>query len=199
MLTFLPGILIAISVHELAHGYMAYLQGDNTAKLSGRLTLDPLAHIDPVGFLMLLFLGFGWAKPVPVNYARLKNGRLGIFLVAIAGSVVNLLVAFAASFLYVLAYKLDLHQVALNVVMYVMLFNLVLGVFNLIPVPPLDGFKVLSSVLPYNVERKLMQFERYGYMVLVILLLTGGVSRVIGPVIFFFQELFMAIASNLIG
>ena len=193
-LTYLPGLLIAISFHELAHGYVAYLEGDNTAKLSGRLSLDPLAHIDPIGFLMLILVGFGWAKPVPVNYMNLKNGRRSIFLVSIAGVVTNFVIAFLGAFLFIFVVNLEAHPIIISMVQYLILYNIVLGVFNLIPLPPLDGSKALGSLLPLKWEIKFMSLERYGYIILIILLITGGVSKVLGPVVNFIWSFFMKIA-----
>ncbi|MDO5707770.1 MAG: site-2 protease family protein [Andreesenia angusta] len=197
-LTYLPGLLIAISFHELAHGYMAYLQGDDTAKLQGRLTIDPLAHIDPIGFLMLIFVGFGWAKPVQINYNNLKNGRLSVFLVSIAGVTVNFIIAFLATFLLLFLHNIGAHPIIFDMVRYLVMFNIVLGVFNLIPIPPLDGSKALGSLLPYKWELKLMQFERYGYIFLIVLLITGGISKILGPIVYLISNLFINIASIII-
>jgi Zn-dependent protease len=156
----------------VAHGWVALLFGDGTARDSGRLTFNPLPHIDPLGALMLLFAGFGWAKPVPVDYYRLKNFRAGLIVVALAGCAANLLIATLAIFL------LQFQSVASNTALAAILsivarINVILGAFNLIPIPPLDGSKVIMGVLPPGMQRNLAMVEPYGFFILIILLFTG--------------------------
>ena len=176
-------VVPAIVLHEVAHGLSAYLLGDPTAKDRGRLTLNPINHIDPVGSLLvpgLLFLAhylgmtrslmlFGWAKPVPVNFRNLRPMRLGVALVALAGPVTNIILAFIFSKLYIWpAMSQFTHICAWGV-----LFNLILAVFNMIPIPPLDGSRVLSSVLPPKLASYYSRLEPFG-IIIVILLLNFG-------------------------
>ncbi len=180
-------LLYSVIAHEIAHGWVAYLFGDTTAKYSGRLTLDPRSHLDPMGTIALLLVGFGWAKPVPVNYYNLRNFRLGLFCVAFAGVLTNILIATVALFL------LQFQAVNPNSVFTLMLsllarINIMLGAFNLIPIPPLDGSKILMSLLPQEQQESFMRFESLGFIILIILLFTG----VLEPVILFIQNLILS-------
>lgn len=197
-LTIMPGLLVAISFHELAHGYMAYILGDNTAKSRGRLTLDPLAHIDPIGFLMLIFVGFGWAKPVPVDYRNLKHRKRDVILVSLAGSGMNFVLAIVSAILLALSMKFGINAIVSKIIFYAMQYNLVLGLFNLIPVPPLDGSKVLASLLPMKYEMKFYQYERYLYFALILLLLTGGLGRILGPPLNWTMGLLLNLAQTIV-
>ena len=165
-------LVYSVIAHEVAHGWYALAFGDETAKRSGRLTLNPLAHIDPIGTLMLFLVGFGWAKPVPVNYAALRWTRLGSFCVALAGCATNVLIAVAAiaALQSGLVRADSIASVTLQVLARV---NIMLGAFNLIPIPPLDVSKVLMSFLPEPARRSLDGLERYGFVLLVLLLSTG--------------------------
>jgi Zn-dependent protease len=172
-------LLYSVIAHEVAHGWVAYLFGDDTARRYGRLTLNPASHIDIVGALMLFIVGFGWAKPVPVNYYNLKNSRFGFVSVALAGCVTNILIAIIALFL------LQFETIRANTFYYSMLtivarINIILGAFNLIPIPPLDGSKVLMSFLPQDAQQQLAKLEPYGFFILAILLFTGLLNPVIG-------------------
>ena len=172
-------VLIAISMHELAHGYVSYKLGDPTPKEDGRLSLNPLAHLDLMGTLCLIFFKFGWAKPVKVNPYYYKKHKLGMVLVAIAGPILNFILAFFSIAIIGVIIKLTdgyLGKVYYNIYMvfqYLALINIGLGVFNLIPVPPLDGSKVLSAIVPEDKYFSYMKFEKYGYIVLMVLLFTG--------------------------
>ena len=165
-------LLYSVIAHEVAHGWCARLFGDETAKRDGRLTLNPLSHLDLVGTLMLFLVGFGWAKPVPVHYANLKPVRLGVFCVALAGCATNILIAAIAIFVQQgrLARADSIFSAMLPIVARI---NIMLGAFNLIPIPPLDGSKILMSVLPDGAQRSLAGLERYGFAILILLLFTG--------------------------
>jgi len=188
-------LLLAVVLHELAHGWVAYRLGDPTAKQAGRLTLNPLPHIDPMGTiaLPLLLLAvnspflFGYARPVPVNFARLRSPRRDMVLVAAAGPLTNLLLA--AAFALVLQAAVEpqvplreqgwLAQVALRGV----LMNVVLAVFNLLPVPPLDGGRVVTGLLPPRLAAGYAQIERFGMLIVIALLATNVASTVMNPVV----------------
>lgn len=178
LLLTIPVMLISLTLHEVAHGYAAYKCGDGTAKAFGRLNLNPLAHLDPVGTLLLLFIGFGWAKPVPVNPRNFRKPRRDMFIVSIAGIVVNLLLGLLGVLLLYGCYKLDflsanISRVTLTFFYYFAVLNIGLAIFNLIPLPPLDGSKVLSTILPPIVSARYLRLEYYArYIFLGLILLS---------------------------
>ena len=185
LLYFLPIFLITITVHECAHGYIAYKMGDPTARNMGRLTLNPLKHMDPIGFVMLMLLGFGWAKPVIINPRNFKNPKKGMALSALAGPVSNILMAiFGALALGLINYfYFGFAKQASNFVemarwffQYFMTLNVYFAVFNFIPVPPLDGSRIVSYFLPGKLAYYYNYIERYGFLVLIVLLYTGILS-----------------------
>lgn len=166
----LPAVIICLTVHECAHGWAARALGDRTAQRAGRLTLDPMAHIDPTGFICMLIFGFGWARPVPVNVSgfRMKNRKLGMALVALAGPASNLILALICYVITLLmGYKFAGDAMFFRTVTlffsYIASLSVGLGVFNLIPIPPLDGSRVLNAFVPYSVQAKL---ERYQSVIL---------------------------------
>jgi len=175
----LPAVLIAISMHEFAHGYMSYKLGDPTPKAMGRLSVNPLAHLDPMGAMALLIFKFGWAKPVGVNPYYYKDRKKGMVLVALAGPIMNFFIAFLSivSMGIILkatgGYAGKFLIYLFNFLNYLFLINIGLGVFNLIPVPPLDGSKVLGAVLPEDKYFSYMRYERYGMLILIGLLYLG--------------------------
>lgn len=193
----LPAIVLCLTIHEAAHGGMAALLGDRTARNSGRLTLSPLAHIDPWGFLCLLLLGFGWARPVPVNISNFKNRRWGMALTALAGPLANFATAFVASCLFILL----LGQTKTFLISFQMFLQIVismsvgLGVFNLIPVHPLDGSRVLDAFLPFSWSLKLQQYQPVILLVFIAALWFGWLDGFMSLA----THLVLVLASNLMG
>lgn len=182
-LTILPGILIALTFHEFAHGAAAYAMGDDTAKRSGRLSLDPLKHIDPMGFLMLLLVRFGWAKPVPINENNFKNRNVGLFLVSIAGITMNLILALVFHFITYFSIGVIDVPAYYQVMNGIVRINIMLAAFNLLPIPPLDGSKIIYSFLPLKLRYKFYQYESYGSIILLLLLISGSIGFLLSPVI----------------
>ncbi len=173
-------IFLTLPVHEWAHGFAASKLGDPTAKFRGRLTLNPFAHIDYIGALMIIVFGFGWAKPVPINSRYFKNPKLGMAITAFAGPFSNLVLALIALLLF---NTVSLALGGFAIAQYVLLFlyfiikiNISLAVFNLVPIPPLDGSKILNAVLPDRIYFKIMQYEQYFFIVIIVLLYTGILS-----------------------
>jgi len=187
----LPAIIIALTFHEYAHGRVADLLGDDTPYLQGRLTLNPLPHLDVVGFLMLFFTNFGWAKPVQVNPYRFRNMRVkeGMLLVALAGPAMNLLLAIVGmGVLKTIGVDpqdgVALYSSPAGILLAPLVsINLALMIFNLIPVPPLDGSKILAGLLPDSAAKYIYALEQYGIVILLLLLFTGAASMVLGPLL----------------
>ena len=203
----IPVILISLSIHELSHAYSSYRLGDPTAKLAGRLTLNPLRHLDPLGTLMLLITRFGWAKPVPINPMYYKDRKKGTMLVSFAGPLSNLILAFICAFPLVFSaakygfsigsiYKgWDIRIILYNLTYLFYAININLAIFNLLPVPPLDGSKILGGVLPVNQYNKMLYYERYiGIIFIIILFMFPSVlSTILSPVIWLVQTGIMTI------
>lgn len=176
-------VLCCMPVHEMAHAYAAYKCGDDTAKLKGRLTINPFAHLDLIGTLMILFFGIGYANPVPVNPARLKHPKKNMALISFAGPLANIIMSFIFIFLtYFLMFIAPTNNVIYMVASffsYAAQVNVTLAVFNLIPIPPLDGSKILTAVLPDKIYFSLMRYERYIMIGLFVLLFLGVLN---GPI-----------------
>ena len=176
-------VFCTLPVHEFAHAFTADKLGDHTARSMGRLTLNPFAHIDWLGAAMILLVGFGWAKPVPVNGYRLHHPKRDMALVALAGPLSNLILGFlmllllhAVSALFTALHITGMITLVLLFFSYAALINIQLAIFNLIPVPPLDGSRILAVLLPDRLYYKLMQYEQYLYIILMVLLITGALT-----------------------
>jgi len=184
----LPGLLIALAFHEYAHGLVADYLGDDTPAYQGRLTINPLVHIDWIGFLMLMLAGFGWAKPVQVNPLNFKgvDMRKGMMMVSVAGPAMNFLLAGVTAVIMKLVYALPLTantSIILSILQPLLIFNIVLGIFNLLPVPPLDGSKILAGLLPDDKVHWIDSLEQYGVIILLVLVFSGAIGWILGPLL----------------
>lgn len=192
----LPGLVIALVIHEYAHAKAADVMGDFTPRMTGRLTLNPMAHIDPIGLIMLLVVRFGWAKPVMINARNFRNWRQGELLVALAGPVANLLVAFISLLAMAVLFKLGMFSEGVRLVLSMMvLFNINFAIFNMLPLPPLDGSKVLMVLLPGRLAYKLMSLERYSFIILIFLMMTPFLTMILIPL----QRLVLSVFNLIIG
>ncbi len=199
LLISIPGLILALSLHEFAHGYAAYLMGDNTAKYSGRLSLNPLDHLDPVGTLCLFLFKFGWAKPVPINPYNFRNRRAGIVTVSLAGPFMNFLTALVLSLILSVFVRYapysNVNEFIYLVLLYAIQLNVGLMCFNLIPIPPLDGSKVLLEFLPYRYREAFYRIEQYSSFILMALLFTN----VLSPVLLTMRTFVTSIINTIVG
>lgn len=187
LLVKVPGIVFGFTFHEFAHGLVAYLFGDNTPKKEGRLTLNPLAHMDIIGLIMIFYMNFGWAKPVHTNPSNFKKRKLATLLVSLAGCVANILLAvlFAGLLKLLFVFNVDTEKFSLLYisVYYAITINLVLGIFNLIPLPPLDGSKILFNFISPRSYFKIIRYEYILQILLIVLVVTGIIPALVNPVI----------------
>jgi Zn-dependent protease len=181
-------LLYSVILHELAHGWVADRMGDPTARWMGRLTLNPLKHLDPIGTLMLFIVGFGWARPVPINLSNIQNARKGLILVSSAGIVANLILALLAFLLYGLLAPTPSGMMA-TLLYYLAQINIMLAAFNLIPIPPLDGSKILMGFMPERFHHTFSKLEPYGFFIIIGLLYLGALD----PIIAFFRWIILAL------
>ena len=193
-------ILFAISMHEMAHGFVAYKLGDPTAKSMGRLSLNPLRHLDPIGALCMLFFGFGWAKPVAINPYYFKNIKRDTALTALGGPLMNFLLAFIGIVIFkiLIVTNTPLNAFTSFIISFLNIFialNVGLGSFNLIPIPPLDGSKIFLSLLPNRLYADIMRYEHLGWIILVFALGTN----VLTPVMYTIQSFIITFLTLLVG
>jgi len=190
----IPAILIALTFHEYMHGRVAYALGDPTPRDQGRLTLNPIKHLDPLGSLLLLLVGFGWAKPVEVNPFHFKGDRgRGMLWVSLAGPGTNLVLAVVAAVAWVFLGRTGAYIDFF--LQYLFRINVVLAVFNLLPVPPLDGSKILAGLLPLRQRHVVYNIERYGTLILLLLVITGVLGKILMPLVNIVQNLIMRLLS----
>lgn len=192
----LPGLLIALVIHEYAHAKAADAMGDFTPRMTGRLTLNPRAHIDPIGLVMLMVAHFGWAKPVMINSRNFRDWKKGELLVALAGPAANLIIAFLALAAMAILFKVGLFSEGVRLVLSMMvLYNINFAIFNLLPLPPLDGSKVLMVLLPGRFAYELMKLERYSFIILIFLMMTPFLTMILIPL----QKLVLGVFNIIIG
>ena len=192
-------VLVAVVFHELAHGYVAYLCGDPTAKNAGRLTLNPLKHLDPIGTIVFLVTRMiGWAKPVPINPLYFRNYRRDLVFVSVAGPFTNFLIAFVAGIVLKILYGVHVNNAFIYykillplaiILKFTVQINIALCFFNLLPIPPLDGSKILMAILPENLNRYYSYLEPFGFVIILILLFTNILDKILIPLIYTFTNL----------
>lgn len=205
----LPAVLIAITFHEFAHAYAATKLGDDTPIMQRRLNLNPLSHIDPIGFVLLLFAGFGWGKPVqinPRNFDRKYSMEAGEAIVSVAGPLMNFFLAIVFGIIYALLYKFasvfvltQTGAIVTSMLIYSIMINIGLGVFNLIPLPPLDGSKILVKFLPYNAKQWFREKEHIFYFIFLIIWITGIAGYIISPILNFLYKGLLSIVLAIFG
>jgi Zn-dependent protease len=198
-----PPLLFALTLHEFSHGFIAYRLGDPTAKMAGRLTLNPLKHLDPIGTLAFFFIKFGWAKPVPVNSGYFRNPKKDMLWVALAGPVTNLGLAIISAIFTKVVWLLATLLPYSNAMEAILLplsamlvasvwINLVLAIFNFLPIPPLDGGRILAGLMPDRFAESFRQIERYGFIIILVLAFSGILSKVVLPIIKFVNDLLLS-------
>ena len=201
LIILLPILIFSLCFHEFSHGYIAYKLGDHTAARNGRLTLNPLAHLDPIGSLMILFVGFGWAKPVPVNPINFSNPRVDMIKVAFAGPASNILLAFVAGLIMrFINFAGILQNETFYLILYYFIFiNIALSVFNMIPVAPLDGSQIFGNLIAKNNPELALKMQMYGPNILIGLILIGIVTpfSILGTIMMPFIKLFMFLFTGL--
>ncbi|KGF14373.1 peptidase [Peptostreptococcus sp. MV1] len=181
------GILFAISIHEFGHAFVAHLNGDDTARRAGRMNINPMSHIDPFGMLMMFLVHFGWAKPVPVNPYNYRNEKIGNISVSLAGIVFNLI----SAFIFVMIYKFSNEwailgfidqETMLMITRSLVMYNVGFAAFNILPIPPLDGWSLISTFLPRETVYKVYEYSRYTFLLFIILMMTNILNVILNPI-----------------
>ena len=183
MLLGIPGLVIAMTFHEYAHARAAVSLGDFTPRLMGRLTLNPTAHIDPIGLLMLFLVRFGWAKPVMINPSNFRQPKRDDTLVSLAGPMMNLFLGFVAFYVMLLinAHRLDVSQITYTIIQMIFVYNVNFAIFNMLPIPPLDGSHILRNLLPPDLAYRYQSIERYSILIMIVFIATPILSVVLMP------------------
>lgn len=189
-------LIPSFTIHEMAHGWAAYLLGDRTAKDDGRLSINPVKHIDPLGLLALMIFGFGWAKPVSIDPRQFKQPKFDMAITALAGPMANFILAFISIGLYIFLSDFKISMIILDILIQLAFMNVALGVFNLLPIPPLDGSKVLGTFLPDNLYWDFINLKN-GITIVILLSYTGILSKIITPTINFIINVFLKVLDKI--
>ena len=200
MLLGIPGLIIAMTFHEYAHARAAVSLGDFTPRLMGRLTIDPRAHIDPIGLIMLFLVRFGWAKPVMINPVNFRNPKRDDIIVSLAGPAMNLLLGFIAFYmLYFIRYhNIDVSAITFSIIQMIFNYNVNFAVFNILPIPPLDGSHILRNLLPADLAYRYQALERYSILIMIIFIATPVLGVVLMPMFQFVYAIYKALAGILV-
>ena len=183
MLLGIPGLIIAMTFHEFAHARAAVALGDFTPRLMGRLTLNPRAHIDPIGLIMLFLVRFGWAKPVMVNPSNFRKPKRDDILVSVAGPAMNLLLGFLAFYvmIFIRSHHLDISPITYSIIQMIFIYNVNFAIFNMLPIPPLDGSHILRNLLPPDLSYRYQAIERYSLLIMIVFIATPLLGVVLTP------------------
>jgi len=200
MLLGIPGLIIAMTFHEYAHARAAVSLGDFTPRLMGRLTIDPRAHIDPIGLIMLFLVRFGWAKPVMINPVNFRNPKRDDILVSLAGPAMNLLLGFIAFYMlyFIRFHNIDVSAITFSIIQMIFIYNVNFAVFNILPIPPLDGSHILRNLLPPDLAYRYQALERYSILIMIVFIVTPVLSVVLMPMFQFVYTIYKALASVLV-
>ena len=200
MLLGIPGLIIAMTFHEYAHARAAVSLGDFTPRLMGRLTLDPRAHIDPIGLIMLFLVRFGWAKPVMVNPSNFRQPKRDDILVSVAGPAMNLLLGFLAFYiiLFIRTHNVDVSSITYGIIQMIFVYNVNFAIFNMLPIPPLDGSHILRNLLPPDLAYRYQALERYSILIMIVFIATPVLGIVLMPMFQFVYAVYKALAGILV-
>ena len=200
MLLGIPGLIIAMTFHEYAHARAAVSLGDFTPRLMGRLTIDPRAHIDPIGLIMLFLVRFGWAKPVMINPVNFRNPKRDDIIVSLAGPAMNLLLGFIAFYmLYFIRYhNIDVSAITFSIIQMIFIYNVNFAVFNILPIPPLDGSHILRNLLPADLAYRYQSIERYSLLIMIVFIATPLLSVVLMPLFQLVYSVYKIVGSILL-
>jgi len=200
MLLGIPGLIIAMTFHEYAHARAAVSLGDFTPRLMGRLTIDPRAHIDPIGLIMLFLVRFGWAKPVMINPVNFRNPKRDDIIVSLAGPAMNLLLGFIAFYmLYFIRYhNIDVSAITFSIIQMIFIYNVNFAVFNILPIPPLDGSHILRNLLPPDLSYRYQALERYSILIMIVFIATPVLGVVLMPMFQFVYAIYKVLAGILV-
>ena len=196
----IPGLIIAMTFHEYAHARAAVALGDFTPRLMGRLTLDPRAHIDPIGLIMLFLVRFGWAKPVMVNPSNFRQPKRDDILVSVAGPAMNLLLGFIAFYiiLFIRTHNVDVSSITYGIIQMIFVYNVNFAIFNMLPIPPLDGSHILRNLLPPDLAYRYQALERYSILIMIVFIATPVLGIVLMPMFQFVYAIYKALAGILV-